>query len=246
MLSEARARMGRRGTLWRRSAGSAMGVLQHRHPVDTQSHMNPEPPPDPSLSVHAGRRPHAHDDELSAPHAHAHADVWLSDVSAGYGDRVALEHVTIAVEPGSLLAVVGPNGAGKSTLLKLMAGLAPALDGTDRDPRRARPAARPPGGLRPAGRAGGLGVPGHGRGRRDDGPLPAPRADPPTGTATTGAPCRRARAGPDGSATCGRRSASSRAGSGGACSSPGRSPRSRTCSSSTSRSRASTPRPRSS
>jgi ABC-type Mn2+/Zn2+ transport system ATPase subunit len=31
--------------------------------------------------------------------------------------------VSVAVEPGSLLAVVGPNGAGKSTLLKLMAGL---------------------------------------------------------------------------------------------------------------------------
>jgi ABC-type Mn2+/Zn2+ transport system ATPase subunit len=61
---------------------------------------------------------------LDPSHALAHADVWLSDVSAGYGERVALEHVTIAVEPGSLLAVVGPNGAGKSTLLKLMAGLA--------------------------------------------------------------------------------------------------------------------------
>ena len=60
---------------------------------------------------------------LDAGHAMAHADVWLSDVSAGYGERVALEHVTVAVEPGSLLAVVGPNGAGKSTLLKLMAGL---------------------------------------------------------------------------------------------------------------------------
>jgi ABC-type Mn2+/Zn2+ transport system ATPase subunit len=55
--------------------------------------------------------------------------VWLSDVSAGYGDRVALEHVSIAVEPGSLLAVVGPNGAGKSTLLKLMAGLAQPWSG---------------------------------------------------------------------------------------------------------------------
>ena len=67
---------------------------------------------------------HSHDHELDPAHALAHADVWLSDVSAGYGDRTALEHVTIAVEPGSLLAVVGPNGAGKSTLLKLMAGLA--------------------------------------------------------------------------------------------------------------------------
>ncbi len=66
---------------------------------------------------------HEDEHEITAAHAHAHADVWLSDVSAGYGERVALEHVTIAVEPGSLLAVVGPNGAGKSTLLKLMAGL---------------------------------------------------------------------------------------------------------------------------
>ncbi len=66
---------------------------------------------------------HGHEHTQAAAHAQAHADVWLSDVSAGYGERVALEHVTIAVEPGSLLAVVGPNGAGKSTLLKLMAGL---------------------------------------------------------------------------------------------------------------------------
>ncbi len=44
-------------------------------------------------------------------------------MSAGYAERVALEHVSVSVEPGSLLAVVGPNGAGKSTLLKLMAGL---------------------------------------------------------------------------------------------------------------------------
>jgi manganese/iron transport system ATP-binding protein len=83
----------------------------------------PDHPPvrQPLLTV-AQERGRRH--ELEAAHAHAHADVWLSDVSAGYGERVALEHVTVAVEPGSLLAVVGPNGAGKSTLLKLMAGLA--------------------------------------------------------------------------------------------------------------------------
>jgi ABC-type Mn2+/Zn2+ transport system ATPase subunit len=76
--------------------------------------------------------PHAHPVERRLPdlggaidpgHAHAHADVWLSDVTAAYGDHVALEHVNLAVEAGSLLAVVGPNGAGKSTLLKVMAGL---------------------------------------------------------------------------------------------------------------------------
>jgi ABC-type Mn2+/Zn2+ transport system ATPase subunit len=50
-------------------------------------------------------------------------------VTAGYDDRPALEGVDLAVEPGTLLAVVGPNGAGKSTLLKLMAGLLPAWRG---------------------------------------------------------------------------------------------------------------------
>jgi len=76
--------------------------------------------------------PHAHpterdlrtvDGAVDPAHARAHADVWLADVTAGYGDRVAVEDVNLAVEPGTLLAVVGPNGAGKSTLLKLMAGL---------------------------------------------------------------------------------------------------------------------------
>jgi len=86
-------------------------------------------PATPPVPVHpsgtAAMREHGHDHgaELDPAHALAHADIWLSDVSAGYGERVALEHVTVAVEPGSLLAVVGPNGAGKSTLLKLMAGL---------------------------------------------------------------------------------------------------------------------------
>ena len=56
-------------------------------------------------------------------HARAHADVWLSDVTAGYGERLALEHINLAIEAGTLLAVVGPNGAGKSTLLKIIAGL---------------------------------------------------------------------------------------------------------------------------
>jgi hypothetical protein len=41
---------------------------------------------------HADHGHAEHGDPLDAAHALAHADVWLSDVSAGYGDRVALEH----------------------------------------------------------------------------------------------------------------------------------------------------------
>jgi ABC-type Mn2+/Zn2+ transport system ATPase subunit len=58
------------------------------------------------------------------------AAVRLVGVSAGYGDRLALENVTLAIPAGSLLAVIGPNGAGKSTLLKTMAGLLPTRSGT--------------------------------------------------------------------------------------------------------------------
>jgi ABC-type Mn2+/Zn2+ transport system ATPase subunit len=49
--------------------------------------------------------------------------VRLTDVSIGYGDRIALANVSLTIPSGSLLAVIGPNGAGKSTLLKTIAGL---------------------------------------------------------------------------------------------------------------------------
>jgi ABC-type Mn2+/Zn2+ transport system ATPase subunit len=68
---------------------------------------------------------HDHDaaHALDPEHQRHHASVWLSGVTAGYDARPALEAVDLAVQPGTLLAIVGPNGAGKSTLLKLMAGL---------------------------------------------------------------------------------------------------------------------------
>ena len=69
------------------------------------------------------RRLQVHGEVVDPAHAYAHADVWLSDVTTGYGGRPALERIDLAIEPGTLLAVVGPNGAGKSTLLKVMAGL---------------------------------------------------------------------------------------------------------------------------
>jgi manganese/iron transport system ATP-binding protein len=49
--------------------------------------------------------------------------VRLRDVTAGYGERVALEGITLDLPTGSLVAIFGPNGGGKSTLLKLIAGL---------------------------------------------------------------------------------------------------------------------------
>jgi len=48
--------------------------------------------------------------------------VSLHDVSARYGNRVALSGVTASAPAGSFVCLVGLNGAGKSTLLKAVVG----------------------------------------------------------------------------------------------------------------------------
>jgi len=44
-------------------------------------------------------------------------------VSVRYGSRTIFSDVSLAVQPGSLTALVGPNGSGKSSLLRVLAGV---------------------------------------------------------------------------------------------------------------------------
>jgi len=51
------------------------------------------------------------------------AAIELDGLTRRYGERVALEDVTLTVAPATTLVVFGPNGAGKSTLLRVLATL---------------------------------------------------------------------------------------------------------------------------
>lgn len=44
--------------------------------------------------------------------------IRLEDVSANYGTRMVLSHVSVSFASGKVTGLIGPNGSGKSTLLK--------------------------------------------------------------------------------------------------------------------------------
>ncbi len=51
-------------------------------------------------------------------------------VKKAYGDFLALDGVSVAIEPGTFVSIVGPNGAGKTTLVNVLTGLLPPTSGT--------------------------------------------------------------------------------------------------------------------
>ena len=53
----------------------------------------------------------------------------LRQLRAGYGARLVLDGVDLALRPGEVLALIGPNGSGKSTLIRAALGLIPLAGG---------------------------------------------------------------------------------------------------------------------
>ena len=45
-------------------------------------------------------------------------NIRVEDLSAKYGSRTVLSHISLSFANGKLTGLIGPNGSGKSTLLK--------------------------------------------------------------------------------------------------------------------------------
>ncbi|MBS0248647.1 MAG: ABC transporter ATP-binding protein [Proteobacteria bacterium] len=60
---------------------------------------------------------------------HRPQDEWLlevDDLTVDYGLARAVDHLSLRVAPGSIVAIVGANGAGKTTALSALMGLLPS------------------------------------------------------------------------------------------------------------------------
>ncbi|HEU4514923.1 MAG TPA: ATP-binding cassette domain-containing protein [Nocardioidaceae bacterium] len=55
--------------------------------------------------------------------AEEHPGLEIVDVRHAFGDRTALDGVTLTVTPGVITGLLGPNGAGKTTLMRVLLGV---------------------------------------------------------------------------------------------------------------------------
>ncbi len=60
------------------------------------------------------------------------AAVEVENLTKRFGDFVAVNKLSFAVEPGEVFGLLGPNGAGKSTLIRMLTTLVPPSEGTAR------------------------------------------------------------------------------------------------------------------
>ena len=54
----------------------------------------------------------------------------VSQVTTGYGRTMIVRDVSLAIQPGEIVAIVGRNGVGKTTLMKAIIGLLPLARGS--------------------------------------------------------------------------------------------------------------------
>ena len=55
--------------------------------------------------------------------------IEISHLVKKYGDHIAVNDLTLTVEPGKIYGFLGPNGAGKSTTMNIITGYLGATSG---------------------------------------------------------------------------------------------------------------------
>lgn len=56
--------------------------------------------------------------------------IQVENLTKKYGDHLAVDNISFAVEKGEILGFLGPNGAGKSTVMNIITGYISATDGS--------------------------------------------------------------------------------------------------------------------
>ena len=66
---------------------------------------------------------------FAAPPRTRSTTVRLNDLTKRYGTQLAVDALSLTIEPGTMLALLGPSGCGKTTCLRMIAGLVQPTSG---------------------------------------------------------------------------------------------------------------------
>ncbi len=69
-------------------------------------------------------------DEAHDEPSHARGSLSLREITRRFGATVAVDHLSLEIAAGELVALVGASGSGKTTTLRIVAGYEPADDGS--------------------------------------------------------------------------------------------------------------------
>jgi D-xylose transport system ATP-binding protein len=90
--------------------------------MDKNSNENTGANKSPSEQVMATLSPETQDAVRAATQTHGAPLIEMRDISIAFGGIKAVDHASVDLFPGEVMAVLGHNGAGKSTLIKILSG----------------------------------------------------------------------------------------------------------------------------